>query len=118
MTELELKLKETEARNIELFKQGVELTKENANMRDRLEELGSLEELIEDGSLKDLKGESAEYTAPQIEKVLDYINHSEDSELWRYSSFAQKHDEIINYLIGEERIHLSPRNTEYLKISF
>ena len=112
MTELELKLKETEARNIELFKQGVELTKENANMRDRLEEL------IEDGSLKDLKGESAEYTAPQIEKVLDYINHSEDSELWRYSSFAQKHDEIINYLIGEERIHLSPRNTEYLKISF
>jgi predicted ABC-class ATPase len=26
---------------------------ENANMRDRLEELGELEELIEDGSIKD-----------------------------------------------------------------
>ena len=43
-----------EKRNLQLFKWLKETQIENANMRDRLEELGELEALIEDGSVKDL----------------------------------------------------------------
>ena len=48
------KIKELEERNLQLFKWLKETQIENANMRDRLEELGELEALIEDGSVKDL----------------------------------------------------------------
>ena len=44
---------ELKTRNLQLFNWLLETEKENANMRDRLEELGELEELIEDGSIKD-----------------------------------------------------------------
>lgn len=46
-------LEELKTRNLQLFNWLLETEKENANMRDRLEELGELEELIEDGSIKD-----------------------------------------------------------------
>ena len=46
-------LEELKTRNLQLFNWLLESQKENANMRDRLEELGELEELIEDGSIKD-----------------------------------------------------------------
>lgn len=45
-------LEELKTRNLQLFNWLLESQKENANMRDRLEELGELEELIEDGSVK------------------------------------------------------------------
>lgn len=48
------KIKELEERNLHLFEWLTETQIENANMRDRLEELGELEALIEDGSVKDL----------------------------------------------------------------
>ena len=48
------KLKELEQRNLQLFNWLTETQIENANMRDRLEELGQLNNLIEDGSIKDL----------------------------------------------------------------
>ena len=47
------KIKELEERNLQLFKWLTETQIENANMRDRLEELGELEALIEDGSVKE-----------------------------------------------------------------
>ena len=59
MKELKEQLKEIETRNLQLFNWLVESSKENANMRDRLEELGELEELIKDGSIKEVEGESA-----------------------------------------------------------
>ena len=43
-----------EQRNLQLFNWLNESQIENANMRDRLEELGELDDLIEDGSVKDL----------------------------------------------------------------
>ena len=43
-----------EKRNLQLFEWLKETQIENANMRDRLEELGELDALIEDGSVKDL----------------------------------------------------------------
>jgi|TARA_R100001198_G_C5097441_1_gene131196 predicted nuclease with TOPRIM domain len=43
-----------EQRNLQLFNWLNESQIENANMRDRLEELGQLDDLIEDGSIKDL----------------------------------------------------------------
>jgi predicted ABC-class ATPase len=46
-------LEELKTRNLQLFNWLLETEKENANMRDRLEELGELKELIEDGSIKD-----------------------------------------------------------------
>ena len=46
-------LEELKTKNLQLFNWLLESQKENANMRDRLEELGELEELIEDGSIKD-----------------------------------------------------------------
>jgi len=46
------KIKELEKRNLQLFKWLKETQIENANMRDRLEELGELEALIEDGSIE------------------------------------------------------------------
>jgi len=46
------KIKELEERNLQLFKWLKETQIENANMRDRLEELGELEALIEDGSIE------------------------------------------------------------------
>ena len=46
-------LEELKTRNLQLFNWLLETEKENVNMRDRLEELGELEELIEDGSIKD-----------------------------------------------------------------
>jgi predicted ABC-class ATPase len=46
-------LEELKTRNLQLFNWLLETEKENANMRERLEELGELEELIEDGSIKD-----------------------------------------------------------------
>jgi predicted ABC-class ATPase len=46
------KIKELEERNLQLFKWLTETQIENANMRDRLEELGELEALIEDGSIE------------------------------------------------------------------
>jgi predicted nuclease with TOPRIM domain len=48
------KIKELEERNQKLFEWLKETQIENANMRDRLEELGELDDLIEDGSVKDL----------------------------------------------------------------
>jgi len=55
MTIKEIKAYEKlEKRNLQLFKWLTETQIENANMRDRLEELGELEALIEDGSVKDL----------------------------------------------------------------
>ena len=43
-----------EQRNLQLFNWLSETQIENANMRDRLEELGELDDLIKDGSVKDL----------------------------------------------------------------
>ena len=43
-----------EQRNLQLFNWLSETQIENANMRNRLEELGELDDLIKDGSIKDL----------------------------------------------------------------
>jgi predicted nuclease with TOPRIM domain len=56
------KLKELEKRNLQLFNWLTETQIENANMRDRLEELGQLDDLIEDGSVKDLSTSFQEQT--------------------------------------------------------
>ena len=48
------KLKELEKRNLQLSEWLKETQIENANMRDRLDDLGELNDLIEDGSVKDL----------------------------------------------------------------
>jgi predicted nuclease with TOPRIM domain len=48
------KLKELEKRNLQLSEWLKETQIENANMRDRLDDLGELNDLIEDGSIKDL----------------------------------------------------------------
>ena len=54
MTIKEIKAYEKlEKRNLQLFKWLTETQIENANMRDRLDELGELEALIEDGSVKE-----------------------------------------------------------------
>ena len=55
MTIKEIKAYEKlEQRNLQLFNWLNESQIENANMRDRLEELGELDDLIKDGSVKDL----------------------------------------------------------------
>lgn len=55
MTIKEIKAYEKlEKRNLQLSKWLKETQIENANMRDRLDDLGELNDLIEDGSVKDL----------------------------------------------------------------
>lgn len=61
------KIKELEERNLQLSKLLTETQIENANMRDRLDDLGELNDLIEDGSVKETIKPT---TTKQLELIL------------------------------------------------
>tara|TARA_B100000212_G_C27264896_1_gene486107 strand:+ start:308 stop:499 length:192 start_codon:yes stop_codon:yes gene_type:complete len=58
----------------------------------------------------------------KYQKVINYIQSQEDEELWMFSSYAQKHEEEINYLFKNNIAYLRMAKdgnyvSEYIKIA-
>ena len=61
-------------------------------------------------------------TKEMIQSVLDFINSSEDEELWLYDGFVQNNQKLFNFLFASDLIYLRDSNegnfkSEYIKVA-